>query len=249
MGLRCWAVLAGVASTSAGAFVNLDFETVDDSALGVASLSTGWRVLGPLGPGLDGIPNLSGWAEAYRTSQPGLGVSTVIFGKHSVAFESWYARSATVRDSWPGWEDLGYSGYEPIGSVFIGQAGWMAAGVTTLSFLTDYSGPHYPDPSDPPLAQDVGELALYFDDEPIGFWLEPYDSPGGTLNRILADLTPFAGRYGELRMGVEGPHRFVIDRLRFESVPESAAGRSLGILGMILALGAIARRCRRSLGT
>jgi len=235
-------VVAGVvAAGPAGAFDNLDFEQIDGPPSDWASPSTGWRLVGALGPNLDGIPNLSGWAEGYRTSRSSPATSSVIEGDYSVAFESSYARWVMSGEVWPGWEDLGYTGTELIGQAFIAQAGWIELGVTALSFWTDYAGPRYPDASAPPWAQDVGELALYFDDEPISFRMEAFDVGGWALNRVIGDLRPFAGRFGELRLGVEGPHRFLVDDLRFEMVPESGGRWMVGGMALALALHARVR--------
>lgn len=237
MNLERILIAVGLAAAgSVGAFDNLDFEQIDGEPSDWASPSSGWRLVGALGPNLDGIPNLSGWAEGYRTSRSSPATSFVIEGDHSVAFESSFARWLTSGEVWPGWEDLGYTGTELIGQAFIAQMGWIEPGVTELSFWTDYAGPRYPDATAPPWAQDVGELALYFSGEPIAYRLEDSPIGGWALKRVIADLRPFAGQFGDLQLGVEGPHRFVVDQLRFEIVPESGWGWVAGGVAMAMAI-------------
>lgn len=234
------AVILAEANAVGGAFVNLDFEQGMGDPNRWDFIFPGWSHISGIGTPVDGVANLSEWAEAVLTTS-GMGYGPgVLEGSHSIAFFCSYARWVTSGDQYSGWVDMGYTGEEEIGRAYISQTGTVEGGGEWLTFLTSYTGPRQPDPGVDFLRDDVGEMVIQFDGAPVGFALAETQRDGRSLNRVWADLRPFIGVTGDLRIGVEGPQTFVIDSLRL--VPE---GRNeLGVIGLA-AVGGLAWFFRR----
>jgi len=247
------ALLASVVRVAA--FDNRDFELtqVDLPSFGQVVVP-GWRHLGANGGGGAywnlNAPNLSQWAEAtvvvpypaYPSFLPG----PVIAGGFSMMFTTLYPLGMTVRNL--GFLPPGFTGSEDISSAWIGQTGLIDAGLPRLTLLTDYRGP----------GVYGAHLSIYFAGTPVAYTLQNtllLDSLSHPLQLLKADLRPFGGLTGELRIGVSGdlPHgsftgftggegtRFIIDNLAF--VPEAGSPWPVVTLAGLLVGASVGRRC------
>jgi hypothetical protein len=224
-------------AVSLPAFENLDFEQIPPPPDPWNVTVPSWQHIGANGGGggfwnVNGA-NLSGWAEAwviYDSDPPlpgtiGFNPPPPIDGLFSMAFSA----------AWPLLPNQPTT--NDYGSAWIAQTGTIEADTPWLTLITDYTGPHteYYDYEENPDYFEVGYLTLYFDATPVGFTLEDAGtgSVGQPLRELRADLSAFAGQTGELRIGIEGPHTFVIDDIQL--IPEPSSFSLL--VGSIAALG------------
>jgi len=223
---------------SLSAFDNLDFEQIppppDPWSVEVPS----WQHIGANGGGggywnVNGA-NLSGWAEAsvvYFADPPLQGTiwfppPPPIDGLLSMALSgSWPAGTTTADYFGPEYTNYGFTGSEDIGRAWIGQTGTIEPDAPWLTLTTDYAGRNETISPRPPEVPVFGYLTISFDGAPVAFTLEDAGtgSVGQPLRQLRADLSPFAGQTGELRIGIEGPHTFVIDNIQLVPEPSPLA--------------------------
>ncbi|MCU0772183.1 MAG: hypothetical protein MUE94_10520 [Verrucomicrobia bacterium] len=216
------------------AFENLDFEQTPAPTEAWTDNVPGWRHIGANGGGGSywnvNRANLSGWAEAsliYQNTPESpwtVWPTPPIDGLFSMAFSAF----------WPLLPQPTTNDYT---SAWIGQTGFIEPGAARLTLITDYTGPqivYYPEN---PGEFAVGTLTLYFEGTPVPFTLHDAGTGmiGQPLRELRADLGPFSGQTGELRIGIEGPHTFVIDEIHFvpEPGPASLLVAGLGAFGLL----------------
>lgn len=152
-------------------------------------------------------------------------------GRYSIALMSFYPADALITD--PQW---GFSGWSDIGtrsgdSLYLGRAG-IAQTVTLPPDIEEFTC-YYTQPNitDFPTG---GSVVLSFNNQVLGYTLEPTLGPKGPTTLLRADLTPLAGQSGELRIGIEGPGYFLIDSITVIPEASATAGGSLLALGVML---------------
>lgn len=214
------------------AFENLDFEQTPPPADTWTEDVPGWQHIGAIGGAGNywnvNFANLSGWAEAtlLHLDGPvfpgGPWPAPPMDGRVSIAFSAFWP----LLPNQPTTNDYG--------SAWIAQTGSIEPDAPWLKLVTDYTGPHtsyYPENPD---YFAVGHLTIYFDRTPVPFGLVDAGTGalGQPLRELRADLSPFAGQTGELRIGIEGPHTFVIDDIQFvpEPSPLALVVAGLGII-------------------
>jgi hypothetical protein len=110
-------------------------------------------------------------------------------------------------------------------SAWIAQTGTVEPAASWLGLVTDYTGPHIAYHPENPADFAFGYLRIYFEGTPVAFTLEDAGTGpvGQPLRQLWADLRPFGGQTGELRIGIEGPHQFVIDDIQLIPEPSTLA--------------------------
>ncbi|MFM8359009.1 MAG: hypothetical protein ACKOET_10690, partial [Verrucomicrobiota bacterium] len=183
-------------------------------------------------------PNLGMWAEAFilDAADPGCCGSPPypsLEGRFSVGLISGYpADTALFRDPWTGQP---YATTRYIGRAGIAQSIGLPPDITELTcYYTDLSYPGH----------DEGSLVLKFNQQVLGYTLEPAVGPNGPTTLLRADLTPVAGQYGELRIGIEGRGFFVVDNIVVVPEASTVAGALLVVLAMAAGLARPDRRHR-----
>lgn len=233
----CVVLLASVVSLQG--FDNLDFEQIPPPTNSWTDNVPGWLHIGANGHGGNwwnvNSFNLSGWAEPFVVQfedppPPELPwPASPIDGQFSIGFFSAWAAGTTTADFFgPSYPDYGFNGDEDIGRAWISQTGTIGMDEPRLTLLTDYEGPNYTGPE----GEVVGYLSIYFEGMPVMFALEDTVFMGQPMKRLVGDLSSFVGQTGELRIGIEGPHQFVIDDIELIPEPTSLALLVLGAAGL-----------------
>jgi hypothetical protein len=209
-------------AVSLSAFENLDFEEIPPPPDPWSVTVPGWTHISAIGGGANywnvNMVNLSGWAEAtviYDADPP---LPGTIWSPPALPLDGLFSMALSA-----GWPLLPST--NDLSAAWIGQTGTIAPAAPRLTLLTDYTGPRvWSDPENPGW-DTVGYLTIYFDASPVDFTLADAGTgpEGQPLRQLSADLSPFAGQTAELRIGIEGPHNFLIDNIEFVPEPTSLA--------------------------